>query len=111
MDTEQSLSAGVLHLAKECYTLRMPTTRPRHMITETDDLASALDAADRMWPECQGQRSALLRKLIDAGINVVTLSDDNAQRARQEAIHAAAGSMSGLWPKNWREQMRSEWPD
>ena len=89
----------------------MPTSRPRHMITETDDLASALDAADRMWPECQGQRSALLRKLIDAGINVVTASDDDVQRARRDAIEAAAGSMSGLWPTNWREQMSSEWPD
>lgn len=81
------------------------------MITETDDLASALDAADRMWPECQGQRSALLRKLIDAGTDVVNTADHDAQRARRDAIDAAAGSMSGLWPTNWREQMRSEWPD
>jgi hypothetical protein len=29
----------------------MPTARPRHMITETDDITAALDAAARRWPE------------------------------------------------------------
>ncbi|PSL01643.1 hypothetical protein CLV30_113131 [Haloactinopolyspora alba] len=33
-----------------CYTGRMPTTRPRHFVTETDDLSAVLDAATTPWP-------------------------------------------------------------
>lgn len=29
----------------------MPTTRPRHPVTETDDIAEILDEAGRKWPD------------------------------------------------------------
>ena len=42
-------------------TLPVPTTRPRHYVTETDELAAALDAAALRWPELT--RSQLLVRL------------------------------------------------
>ena len=53
----------------------MPTTRPRHMLTETDELAAALNDAAVAWPELRGDRGALLRKLVEAGRNSVRNGD------------------------------------
>jgi hypothetical protein len=43
----------------------MPTTRPRHFVTETDDLAEALDEAARRWPNLS--RAQLLVRLALEG--------------------------------------------
>lgn len=45
----------------------MHTLRARHTLTETDDLARALDDAALAWPELRGDRGALLRKLVEIG--------------------------------------------
>jgi hypothetical protein len=37
------------HQGASGHTHLVPTTRPRHLVTETDDLASALDAAAQRW--------------------------------------------------------------
>jgi hypothetical protein len=44
----------------------MPTTRPRLTITETDELAEALDVAAARWPEV-GSRRELLLRLVEQG--------------------------------------------
>lgn len=44
-----------------------PTVRPRHPITETDEITQALEAARRAWPELAEKPTALLRQLILAG--------------------------------------------
>ncbi len=44
-------SAGVARRQGSVTLESVPTTRPRHVVTETDDLADALDAAARLWPE------------------------------------------------------------
>jgi hypothetical protein len=38
----------------------MPTARPRLTITETDEVAQALDAAAARWPEVRSRRELLL---------------------------------------------------
>lgn len=109
--TAKTVLSQVVHHLADSYTVGMSSRRLRHVITETDELASALDTAENLWPECQGQRGALLGKLIDAGIDFVNASKDSRQRAKLDAIEVAAGSMPGMWPAKWREQTRSEWPD
>lgn len=89
----------------------MPTTRPRHTITETDALAAALDAAARRWPEERGVRSRLLLRLIEEGRRVV-VEDEEARIARRlAAIDATAGIFTGLYPPNYLEELRKDWPD
>lgn len=88
----------------------MPTTRPRHMITESDELGSALDIAAARWPELAGDRSKLLRKILEVGIDSLTTAAASSKRARLEHIDRIAGSMSGTWPANWKEELEADWP-
>ena len=43
------------------YTDEVPTTRPRHQVTETDELAAALDEAAVRWPDLS--RGRLITRL------------------------------------------------
>ena len=89
----------------------MPTARQRHMITETEDLARALDAAAAIWPSDKNKRAELLRHIIDQGVEAVTSLADKKAHKRISAINEAAHKFSGTWPPNWREQMREEWAE
>jgi hypothetical protein len=84
----------------------MPTTRPRHTLTETDEIASALDDAALAWPELRGDRNALLRKLVQAGQAAVQVGG---------GVHAliadAAGAATGAYPRDARATLLSEWPE
>lgn len=44
----------------------MPTTRPRHYVPETDELAAALDAAAPRWPG-KSRSQLLVRLAVSAG--------------------------------------------
>ena len=88
----------------------MPTARPRHMITESDRLAEALNAAGEIWPEERDERAALLRRVIDAGIESVESAAALRRGQRLTAITAAAGALTGTWPRGCRDEMRDEWP-
>lgn len=80
------------------------------MITETDEIARALDAAAKLHPELSNQRAELLRELILEGSEALTARHNTQVEARTRAVHAIAGSLDGVWPKNWRDELRDEWP-
>ena len=100
----------MLHLAHKCYTLAMPTTRPRHMITETDRLSAALTEAAKLWPELAGERALLLRKLLEVGIETVEAKALETRQSRIIAVEKLAGSMDGVWPRNWKQELEQDWP-
>lgn len=83
---------------------RIPTTRPRHTITETDEIARARDDVALAWPQLRGDRRALLRKLVEAG--QVSVHTDRGIRAR---VVAAAGAATGAYPRNARAELLDEW--
>ena len=85
----------------------MPTARPRHPITETDEITHALDAARRAWPELSDKPTALLRKLILAGEQSI---DDRAAR-RRHAIDTTAGSLAGAFAPDYLDDLRQDWPE
>lgn len=89
----------------------MPTTRPRHSITETDDIARALDAAACEWPEIAGDRAALLRRLIARGHESLSASGLEEITRRRAALLALSGSMTGDFPADYRTSLRNEWPE
>ena len=89
----------------------MPTARQRHMITETEELSRALDAAATIWPSEKDKRAELLRHIIEEGVIAITSVADKKVRKRLAAINDVAGSMTGVWPENWRVQLRDEWPE
>ena len=84
----------------------MPTMRPRHTLTETEDLAGALNDAALAWPELRGDRGALLRKLVDAGRASIHI--DGGVHA---LISGAAGAATGSYPRNARATLLAEWPE
>jgi hypothetical protein len=75
------------------------------MVTETDDIAEALDDAAIAWPELRANRGALLRKLVKVGHASVHVNG---------GVHAlitnAAGAATGAYPRGARAQLLSEWP-
>ena len=79
------------------------------MITETDQLAAALTQAEKIWPELAGQRTLLLRKLLEVGIT--TIERESAERTSQRLtqIQKLAGSMDGTWPANWKQELDQDW--
>ncbi|MFT4260712.1 hypothetical protein [Microbacterium sp.] len=87
----------------------MPTARHRYQVTETDEVARALDAAERRWP---GEpRSRLLVRLItENGQRIAELNAEETAR-KQAAIRALAGSFSGMYPPGYLEELRAEWPE
>jgi hypothetical protein len=80
------------------------------MITETDALAAALERAADLWPEDASDKGRLLRRVLSAGIESVETAQIKRLESRRSAIEQAAGSLTGVWPADWRSSARDEWP-
>ncbi len=80
------------------------------MITESDRITQALDAVAARWPELANDPSQQLRRVLEIGIEQL-LAETAAIRAERTAVLGKiAGSMPEVWPSNWREELRDEWP-
>ncbi len=84
----------------------MPTVRQRHTLTETDELAAAINEAANVWPELRGDRTALLRRLVKVGSEAVHSPGEAGSRIRE-----AAGAASGTYPRDARKTLLNEWPE
>jgi hypothetical protein len=82
----------------------VPTTRARHLLTETDDLAAAIDAASPLYPG--ESRAGVLRHLALAGAEALA----EGRRQHREIVHARAAGFPGLYRPNSRDELRDEWP-
>lgn len=80
------------------------------MITESDELSEALQSAAELWPEADGDKGRLLRNVLELGIEAVTKGRNDRRALRFAAIAHSAGSMSGVWPDDWRSDALDEWP-
>lgn len=87
----------------------MPTTRPRHTITETDQVAQALDEAAQRWPH--EPRGRLLVRLVEEGRAAISDERERALAERRRAIRETAGLMSGTYRPDELKQLREDWPD
>lgn len=89
----------------------MPTNRHRHMITETENVAQALEVAAEAWPEHRGDKGALLKMLLATGKESLESKKQLQRIMRIQAIQEAANKFEGVWPSNWREEVQGEWPE
>ena len=81
------------------------------MITETDEIAGAIDAAALLWPEAKRNRAELLRRLIAEAHTSIDARVNDRVAARRTAILEGGGKLSGVWPANWRDELRDDWPE
>lgn len=89
----------------------MPTTRPRYLLTESDDLAAALAIAKRQWPEDEQRPTALLLHLIDAGRRAVDDGRSQWLQARRAAIAHAGDGLEGAFEDDYLARLREDWPE
>jgi hypothetical protein len=82
----------------------MPTTRPRHQVTETDELRVALDEAARRWPELS--RAQLLIRLALDGAQ----AQQDRTQARLEALDRFSGIATGCYKDGYLAELRADWP-
>lgn len=87
----------------------MPTTRPRHQITETPAVAHALDVAARRWPS--EPRSKLLLRLVHAGSAALEKGQSEAVHRRVEAIDASSGKYADAFSGDYLAELRRDWPE
>ncbi len=87
----------------------MPTTRPRHQITETPDVAHALDLAARRWPH--ESRSKLLLRLVHAGSTALQGERAEAAHNRLVAIDATSGKYADVFGEDYLAELRRDWPE
>ena len=99
-----TLLSAVLHLV-------MPTTRPRHVITETDDVARALDDAARRWPAERGNRRKLLLRLMEEGHRAIGDRDASGADARRAAVERTSGALTGSYGEDYLTDLRADWPE
>jgi hypothetical protein len=77
------------------------------LVTETDELAAALDEAATRWPGLS--RAQLLAGLAAEGQRAV--QDEAAAERRVAGVRRSAGTLAGAWPAGARDRLRDEWPE
>lgn len=88
----------------------MPTTRPRHVITETEQVTRALDDAARRWPADSSNRAKLLLHLLQEGHRAVVGQQESQVRDRRDAIARTSGVLTGMYDEGYLSGLREDWP-
>lgn len=88
----------------------MPTTRRRHVLTETDELARALDEAAKRWPTDRDRRTRLLVRLVEEGHQALQRDDITRDDARRRAVARTAGVLTDAYPEGYLDLLREDWP-
>ena len=88
----------------------MPTARPRHSITETDEVSRALKDAARRWPDESQRPGRLLLDLIREGHRAIATDAERTAADRRAAIERTGGALTGSYPADYLEQLRRDWP-
>lgn len=89
----------------------MPTTRHRYTITETDEVELALREAARRWPAESGAPSRLLLHLVAEGHKALRRERDDAAAARRAAVERTSGLLTDVYPQDYLERLREDWPE
>jgi hypothetical protein len=89
----------------------MPTTRVRHMITETDEIERALNDAAEHWPAEREARGRLLVRLVKEGHRSLRERQAALIAGRTDAIDRTSGMLSGVYGPDHLAELREDWPE
>lgn len=87
----------------------MPTVRPRHFVTETSELAAALDAGSRRWPGLS--RAQVLVRLALDGDHAAQRARDERRQRRLAAVRQHSGMLTGAYGPDYLNRLRQDWPE
>jgi len=85
----------------------MPTAKPRHMLTEDEQLSRALAVAARQWPADRDRPTLLLKHLIETGQQALM----QEQADELATLDRLAGSLTGAYEPGEVDHLRDEWPE
>ena len=80
----------------------MRRTKTVHVIEETDEIIHAISLAAKLWPEIAAHREMVLGKILEAGLN---------ELEKRDAMKMPKEIAGDLWPANWKQELRNDWPD
>jgi len=89
----------------------VPTSRPRHTVTESDELSRALDDAAKRWPEDRDARGRLLLHLAQEGHRAIKEESEADEDRRREAVRRTSGALTGAYDSGYLDRLRDEWPE
>jgi hypothetical protein len=78
------------------------------VVTETDELAQALDAASARWPG--PSRPQLLVRLALEGHSAAQHAQEERHGRRLSALRKHSGALTGVYGTDYLEQLRKDWP-
>ncbi len=86
----------------------MPTTRPRYQVTESPQVARALDLAAKRWPD--EPRSKLLLRLVGIGGGALERDQHADAAAHRAAVTASSGRYAEAFGPDYLAELRADWP-
>jgi hypothetical protein len=87
----------------------VPTPRQRHIVTESDELAAALNDAAERWPEDRDSRARLLVRLAEEGHRALIAAAQRKRTQRLDAVQATSGALTGAYTPGYLDQLREDW--
>lgn len=88
----------------------MPTARRRYMITESEQVAQALDDAAKYWAADRANRSKLLLRLLAEGHRAVLDQHTHHAATRRGAVARTSGALTGVFGPDYLATLRDDWP-
>jgi hypothetical protein len=80
------------------------------VITETPDIARALDDAAQRWPEDSHDRRRLLLHLVEEGHRVAVEQQRLHVAERRAAVRRTGGALTGIYGEGYLTELREDWP-
>jgi hypothetical protein len=81
------------------------------VITETPEVARALDDAAKRWPEDEHDRRRLLLHLVEEGHRAAIEQHDVQVAERRASVTRTGGALTGLYGEDYLAALRHDWSE